>query len=265
MKFYDTHAHSFLSFDSEEDPRNYLSDKVSVVALTEHLEMDYAYVEGDELVPDFKQIVEWQKEWQEEGAGNELLLGVEIGYSPGNAQRLKRAIAPFDMDLKLLSAHHNNIYDYMDTRVDVSPEAMLDNYLNQLEEALDHFSDAQIFCHFDYGFRIFEMNEQQFEPYKNRLLPIFEKVIKYGLAFELNSKSIFGYEKRALYEWAIPAYQELGGTLFSIGSDAHKAEDYQKNFGQLIELLEKFDVEHVAQFHQQELSLYPLKELKKNY
>lgn len=263
MEFYDTHAHSFLSFDSEEKPKNYLSDTTNVVALTEHLEMNYAYVEGDELVPDFTQTLAWQKEWANEG--KQLLMGVEIGYSNGNAKKLKRAIAPFDMDLKLLSTHHNNIYDYMDEHADATPEEMLSSFLTQSEEALDHFADAQIFCHFDYGFRIFDMSVNQFSTYKERLVPILKKVIDYGLALELNSKSIFTYENRALYEQVIPLYQELGGKLFSIGSDAHQAEDHYMNFGNLINLLDKYGVESVAQFHKQELSHYPLKELKKRF
>ena len=142
---------------------------------------------------------------------------MEVGYSHGNAGRLKAAIQPYQMDLKLLSIHHNNIYDYMDSKANATPEERLDSFLTQSAEALDHFSDAQIFCHFDYGFRIYEMNERQFESYKKRLISIFEKIIDKGLAFELNSKSIFNYNNRSIYEWAIPVYQDLGGILNRFG------------------------------------------------
>lgn len=263
MNFYDTHAHSFLSFDSEEDPRNYLSKKTKVVALTEHLEFDYVYVEGGQSIPVFDQMLEWQKAWKEEG--NQLLMGVEIGYSKGNQQELKRAIAPYPMDIKLLSSHHNNEYDFMDTNADATPEEMLKSYLTQLSEALDHFSDAQIFCHFDYGFRIFDMAPKDFKKYEEHLVPILEKVIKHGLAFELNSKSIFEYENLAMYDWLIPIYQALGGTLFSIGSDAHEAGKHYLKFGELIPLLEKYNIQSVAQFYNQELTNYPLSELKKHF
>lgn len=263
MEFYDTHAHSLLSFDSEEEPKNYLTKNTNVMALTEHLEMDYAYVEGDELVPNFEQTLAWQKEWAQEG--KQLLMGVEIGYSDGNADKLRQAIQPYPMDLKLLSTHHNNRYDYMDEDADATPEEMIQSFLTQSEDALDHFSDAQIFCHFDYGFRIFDMTLQQFKAYEERLIPILKKVIEYGLAFELNSKSIFAYDNLALYEHVIPLYQKLGGTLFSIGSDAHKAEEHYMAFGNLINLLDKYQVDSVAQYHKQELSLYPLKDLKKRF
>jgi histidinol-phosphatase (PHP family) len=263
MEFYDTHAHSLLSFDSEENPKNYLSKSTNVVALTEHLEMDYTYVEEDTLIPDFDQMFEWKQAWKKEEKC--LLMGVEIGYSHGNADRLKQAIKPYSLDLKLLSIHHNNDYDYMDARAKATPEEMLESFLTQSTEALEHFPDAQIFCHFDYGFRIYEMSEEQFEPYKERFIPIFKKMIKQGLAFELNSKSIFKYNNRALYEWAIPVYQNLGGNLFSIGSDAHQAEDQYMRFGELINLLDAFDIKTVAQFYKQKLSHYPIEELKKRF
>ena len=265
MDFYDTHAHSFLSFDSEENPRNYLSKITKVVALTEHLEMDYAYVEGEELIPNFEQTLEWQREWAEEKNGNRLLMGVEIGYSNGNEDRLKRAIAPYSFDLKLLSTHHNNIYDFMDEKANATPEEMLDIFLTQSEEALDHFPEAQIFCHFDYGFRIYDMNPNQFKAYENRLVPILKKVIKNGLALELNSKSIFNYENLPMYKWIIPIYQKLGGTLFSIGSDAHKSEDHYMKFDELIQLLDQHGVESVAQFYGQKLSHFPIVELKNKF
>lgn len=153
----------------------------------------------------------------------------------------------------------------MDTKADATPEEMIKSYLTQLNEALDHFSDAQIFCHFDYGFRIFDLSPKDFKHYEEQLIPLLKKVIKYGLAFELNSKSIFGYENRAMYEWIIPIYQELGGRLFSLGSDAHEAESHYLNFGELINLLDKFEVQSVAQFYKQELTNYPLSELKKKF
>lgn len=263
MEFYDTHAHSFLSFDSEEDPKNYLAKNIRTMALTEHLEMDYAYVEGDELVPKFDQILEWKKEWSNEG--KQLLMGVEIGYSKGNADKLRQAIAPYPMDLKLLSTHHNNVYDYMDEDANATPEEMIDSFLTQSEEAVDYFPDAQIFCHFDYGFRIFDMNIEQFAIYKERLISILQKIIAHGLALELNSKSIFTYENSHLYEYVIPLYQDLGGTLFSIGSDAHKAEEHYMGFGNLINLLDKYNVHSVVQYHKQKLSLYSLTDLKKRF
>lgn len=185
MEFYDTHAHTLLSFDSKEHPRNYLSPTVNTVAFTEHLEMDYVYVEGGELVPDFDRMRDWQKEWAKEG--KQLLLGVEIGYSSGNHDKLSEALAPYAWDLKLLSAHHNKVYDFMDTKADATPEEMIDSYLTQLEEALDYFSDA------------------------------------------------------------------------------HQADEHFMRFGDLINLLDKYGVENVAQFHQQQLSLYPLSELKKRF
>ncbi len=263
MNFYDTHAHSHLSFDSKEDPRNYLTDKTKIVALTDHLEFDFSFVEGGQAIPDFGQISQWQKDW--EARDCQLLMGVEIGYSKGNEERLREAIAPYEMDLKLLSSHHNGEYGFMDTSGPARPEEMIDSYLTQLEEALDYFPDAQIFTHFDYGFRIFDMKEEDYKKYEARFIPILKKVIKHELAFELNSKSMFGYENMAMYEWIIPIYQELGGTLFSLGSDAHKASDHYYKFGEVIELLDKFNIESVAQFHKQELIAFPVEELKEHF
>jgi len=81
------------------------------------------------------------------------------------------------------------------------------------------------------------------------------------MAFELNSKSIFNYHNYHLYDWAIPLYQSLGGEVFSLGSDAHKAEDHKLKFEQSINLLKKHNVKEVALFKNQNLERIDLDEI----
>lgn len=47
---------------------------------------------------------------------------------------------------------------------------------------------------------------------------------------ELNAKSFLKYGNEDLYRYAVPLYQSVGGKLFTLGSDAHVAEDYQLGF-----------------------------------
>lgn len=252
MRFYDQHCHTQLSFDSEASPWDYAKLGLEVLTFTEHLDLDNPVSKGQDDIPNFEQTLAWQETFSKE-YGSQLLLGVEVGYAPGQGQRLREFLASYDFDIQLLSCHHNLIYDYMDTakhsdKLD-EPIERMDQYVAQLLEAVQELPDVQILAHFDYGFRVHDVStEWIIERYGNQLTEVFKRCISQNIAFELNSKSIYKYDKLALYRWAIPLYKDLGGRLFTLGSDAHEVADYQLAFDQLKALLLEFDIQEVTLF-----------------
>ena len=216
MKFYDTHMHSYLSFDSEEEPTSYLSEKIKVLTFTEHLDLDNTIFDKRDDIPDFDEIVKWQSEFQKEH-DIDLLLGVEVGYVPGQEERLRAILSSHDFDIKLLSCHQNDRYDYMDEVTEDTPNEMMKNYVSQLYKAVTTMTDCQIMTHFDYGFRVHNVTAENFEEYKESLKCVFQKTIENDFAFELNGKSIVKYGTLELYEWAIPTYLEWQNIFFRIG------------------------------------------------
>lgn len=266
MLFYDQHCHTQLSFDSEASPWDYAALNLSVLTFTEHLDLDNPVTGGQDDIPNFNQTITWQDTFVKDYSSR-LLLGVEMGYAPGQEERLREVMAPYDFDLKLLSCHHNLRYDYMDTAADSNqldePTVMMDQYVAQLLEAIEVFPDVQILAHFDYGFRVHALSDEEvIERYGQQLTEVFKRCIANEIAFELNSKSIINYGKLNLYRWAIPLYKSLGGHLFTLGSDAHKVEDYQMAFAQMKDLLLEFGVEEVALYEAQQAHKVALKDLQ---
>lgn len=264
MKFYDTHMHSRLSFDSNEDPKNYLDKNTEVITFTDHLELENTLYDNRDDIPDFAQMFEWKKQFKRD-YNVDLLAGVEIGYVHRQKERLDRILSHYDFDIMLLSCHQNDQYDYMSEVPGEKPEDQMGKYVDQLLLAVENMPYCQIMTHFDYGFRIHDLKVKDLKPYEDKLIKVFKKSIENGLAFELNSKSIVTYHNTNLYEWAIPVYRSLGGNLFSLGSDAHEAKEHFLEFGNLVDLLDKFNVTEVVQFKNQELSLYSIDKLKKQF
>lgn len=268
MRFYDQHCHSLLSFDSEASPWDYAKLGLEALTFTEHLDLENPISKGQDDIPNFDQTLAWQETFSKDFACH-LLLGVEVGYAPGQSERLREILAAYDFDIQLLSCHHNLVYDYMDTPQDSDkldePIDMMDQYVAQLLEAVQELPEVQILAHFDYGFRVHDVStEWLIERYKKQLTEIFRYCIQHDIAFELNSKSIYAYDKLDLYRWAIPVYKELGGRLFTLGSDAHKVEDYQLAFDQLKALLLEFDIHEVALFEGKKARLVELVHLNFN-
>ena len=51
-------------------------------------------------------------------------------------------------------------------------------------------------------------------------------MIKRGIALELNTRSMFQYGQLPLYEIVVDWYIQMGGRMFTMSSDAHKAQAY---------------------------------------
>ncbi|HAQ3931614.1 TPA: hypothetical protein IXP62_002964 [Enterococcus faecium] len=192
--------------------------------------------------------------------GNRVLKGIEIGYIASEKDRIIDYLADKDYDLKLLSVHHNGQFDYLDDEVkDMDPAIVIPQYFAQLSEALVVI-EADVFAHFDYGFRVFGLSVAEFKQYEAQFLPILDQVIKNKLAFELNAKSAYLYDNLALYEYVIDLYLSRGGTLFSVGSDGHYLEHFR--FDDLFALLKAKGVTELAIYQKGKRIMVPLQSKK---
>ncbi len=62
--------------------------------------------------------------------------------------------------------HHNGQFDYLDDEVkDMDPAIVIPQYFAQLSEALVVI-EADVFAHFDYGFRVFGLSVAEFNNMK---------------------------------------------------------------------------------------------------
>ena len=166
----------------------------------------------------------------------------------------------YPYDLKLVSIHQNGRFDYMDDQVlTMDKFKVATMYFDQMLQVLKSFPDGHILTHFEYGLRRFDFSAQELEEhFEATLRQIFELVIQRELAFEVNAKSFGRYQNAPLYEYAIPLYQSLGGKLFTLGSDAHVAQDYRLLFPEMSQLLRKFDVNQLVVFQGNERYLTDL-------
>lgn len=148
-----------------------------------------------------------------------------------------------DYDLKLLSVHHNGKFDYLEKPVlQFDKMKFIPTYLKEMEEAIESIS-AHVLAHFDYGFRKFNVTVEELKNFEAQLRALFQKMIDYSLAFELNCKSMYLYDHEDIYIYALSLVKELGGTKYSVGSDAHTLEHFRLNFDRIKQILTEFDID----------------------
>ncbi|GFH42357.1 hypothetical protein Hs30E_09080 [Lactococcus hodotermopsidis] len=244
--YYDQHLHTHFSYDSKADFSDYLANSTGFLVTTEHFDVANP-VTGHTDAPDYaKYSAEIDKLNQK--YGNRVLKGIEIGYFAPQESEILAYLADKTYDLKLLSVHHNGEFDYLDDFVaDMDFDAIFTRYLAELHDAIGRV-EADVLAHFDYGIRLFDVSVSDLQRYESQLTAIFQKMIDYDLAFEINAKSTHLYNNLALYDYALKLVQSLGGTLFTLGSDGHKIEHYQLHFDELIDWLKAHGVRQLITF-----------------
>ena len=150
----------------------------------------------------------------------------------------------------LLSVHQNGKYDFMQKEILLQTlEETLAQYYGLMLAAATDFKEANILTHFDYGLRLYDVRVEDLQKGEPLLLQVFKKAVENDLVFELNGKSMYKYGNAHLYEYAISLYKQAGGTLFTVGSDAHVAEDYEGHFEDMFAMLKRHNIQKLAVFH----------------
>jgi len=253
VKYYDQHLHTFLSFDSQEIFENYLLNNPAFFVATDHFDLHNPGNKFHDDIPDYDKLAQKLSELE----GNyptTFFKGIEIGVVPGQEKQIHDYLNDHPYDLKLLSIHQNGKFDYMDDVVLTKDKyAVAKMYFDQMAKVLDTFTGAQILTHFDYGLRRLDFTSQELEEhFEKDLKLILKKVIRKEMALEINAKSFGYYQNANLYRYIIPLYKSLGGTFFTLGSDAHKADDYQALFPEMAGLLKEFDINFLVAFQKNE-------------
>ncbi len=229
---FDQHVHSNFSFDSNEELENYInvSNKNDIVT-TEHLDFANPIINYEDSSINYSKYIE-EIDSLNKKYSNKFFSGIEIGYTPNSEKRIEDFLKDKNFNLKLLSIHQNGIYDYMCVNKKlISLEALIQEYFEQMIQALESSIEFNVLAHFEYGIRIVDISVTDFDSLASKFLnKIIELIVKKEIAFEVNTKSMYKYKKENLYSYMIEKYLKKGGKLFTLGSDAHNIKDYAYRF-----------------------------------
>lgn len=252
MQYYDQHMHTHFSPDSLEKFEHYLSQSDKTIITTEHLDFFSEKQKSDDVIPDFEGYSAEIKRLNQQ-YGNRILKGIEVGFTYADREKIQEFLKGKDYDLILLSIHHNGRHNFMNLGNDDVPlQENIKEYYSLMLEGVQEFPNANVLAHFDYGLRGYEVSVDELKKAEDQLVKVFEAVIQNELAFELNTKSMYRHGNAHLYEYAIDLYQSVGGKLFTVGSDAHKAADYEFHFDEAFDMLKRHGVKELVTFQKQE-------------
>ena len=247
---FDQHVHSSFSFDSNEDLENYINvSNNSDIITTEHLDFENPIINYKDSSIDYLKYVGQIKNLNKKYS-NKFFLGIEIGYTPNSEKRIEDFLKDKNFNLKLLSIHQNGNYDYMCVNKKlISLEVLIQEYFEQMIQALESSIEFNVLAHFEYGLRMIDISVTDFDNLASVFLnKIIELIVKKEIAFEVNTKSMYKYKKENLYSYMTEKYIKKGGRLFTLGSDAHNIKEYAYKFDEAKKFLLSKNIKEIILF-----------------
>ncbi len=247
---FDQHVHSSFSFDSNEDLENYINvSNNSDIITTEHLDFENPIINYKDSSIDYLKYVGQIKNLNKKYS-NKFFLGIEIGHTPNSEKRIEDFLKDKNFNLKLLSIHQNGNYDYMCVNKKlISLEVLIQEYFEQMIQALESSIEFNVLAHFEYGLRMIDISVTDFDNLASVFLnKIIELIVKKEIAFEVNTKSMYKYKKENLYNYMIEKYIKKGGRLFTLGSDAHNIKEYAYKFDEAKNFLLSKNIKEIILF-----------------
>lgn len=268
MPLLDTHLHSDVSFDGHASRAEMAlaarAAGVTGLCFTDHYDV---VNEKNELVP----VYDWAPARKAHQAARAALgpefplgYGLELGNAPADFAAAEAALREPGLDFVLGSIHNAGKSlgweDYYYVTF-TSPEQCyryLDDYFSGLE-ALTAWGKFDALAHLPYPLRYMAQRDGQpvtLDRYEERISELLRALIRGGKALEVNS----GKSETLMpeYSWLLKRYRDLGGTLVTVGSDAHRTADVARGLRAAYALVEAKGFSHITWFQGRQPRLIPL-------
>ncbi|MGN0506537.1 MAG: histidinol-phosphatase HisJ family protein [Lachnospiraceae bacterium] len=243
----DFHTHCLFSTDSKASPEEMAAEAarkgLSFLCFTDHMDLDYPgstkeaplFVFSPE--DSFKRLGPLRT-----SAPLQVRIGIELGLRPNrpdiNAQ-LKQILSDYPFDFVLGSVHLSEDKDPYEEEYwrGITKETALARYFDTMLAAITGFSDFDSLGHLDYIIRYIPAfagtKDYRYADYREVIDEILRFLVKNEKALEINTKGLAaGLDSFHPMPEVLSRYRELGGTLLTIGSDAHCpaaiASEYEK-------------------------------------
>jgi len=234
----DYHIHSDFSDDSscpmEEEVKKSIELGFDEICFTEHVDYgvksdsdDVSNCDYDAYLDEFKRVKEIY------GAKINLRFGIEFGIQTHTIEKFQKDFDNYNFDFVILSCHQVNdqefwSYDFQEGK---SQAEYNQKYYEEILKVIKEYDDYSILGHLDMIKRYDKQGDYPFEKTEPVIREILKHIIKAGKGIEVNTSS-FRYKLNDLTpsRKILKLYNELGGEIITIGSDAHKAEDIGHKF-----------------------------------
>jgi histidinol-phosphatase (PHP family) len=250
----------------EDSCRAAIAAGVTEIAITDHVDHvpadpGFGYYQPDEYLREVEEV-------RARYAGQlTVLRGMEVDYNDSTADVVDRFMRDYgdQYDFVIGSVHYFNdgsmiFPDYFAGR---SLDEVFLPYFDQVERAVETGWFDSI-GHLDLPKRYAPTTHRDYDParYRERLLPIFDKMIAKSIAFEINTSGLRQTPRTSMPAGAVVRwYADRGGRLITTGTDSHAAQTVGAGLAKTYDMLSLCGIDAIASFRNRNATLVPITSL----
>ena len=276
----DNHVHTSFSTDSstpmEEMVKRGIELGLDSICFTDHMDYDFPDTgNGIEFILDTDAYMEKLKNLRKQFSSVKLRQGIELGLKPDLVEQCNALTHKYDFDFVIGSTHLVDDTDpyYPEFWENYSEKDGIRRYYENTLENIKSGFDLDVYGHIDYIIRYTPTQQ------KNRKLGIIDEayldkcwqqssdiideilrlVLERGYGIEVNTAGIkYGLGHTNPGEKVLKRYQELGGEIITVGSDAHETRHLAYAFDGMPALLHKCGFRYYTEFYGRKPKMIPL-------
>lgn len=248
----DYHMHTNFSDDStcemEDEIKKAISLGLDEICFTEHVDHG---VKTDLNCNYIEYLKEFNRCKEIYNNKIRLKIGIEFGMQVHTIDQFQKDFNENNFDFVILSCHQvdNKEFWTQDFQKGKTQKEYNEKYYEEVLKVIKNYDDYSVLGHLDMIKR-YDMNgNYPFDKVKPIISEILKHIISKGKGIEINTSS-FRYKLDDLTPSRdiLKLYKELGGTIITIGSDAHKAEHVGYKILEVREELKKLGFKQFCTF-----------------
>jgi 8-amino-7-oxononanoate synthase len=228
------HVHTNWSFDSKMSLREALvaaSDLgFSEIAITDHVDFNTPYLDDvvsdiagchaeiDALAPEFPRLI--------------VRKGVEVGLHRDCLAETDGYLAKLDPDFVIASVHSFRCNGEWN-REAAETMALADYarlYYEELLYVMERFERWNVLGHLDFPMRYHPITEEDLLSCRDVIDTLLQLAISRGRGIEINLAGVGKIGRCHPAPWILRRYFELGGTILTLGTDAHATDELTRGW-----------------------------------
>ena len=263
---FDYHTHSDFSSDADHPMESMVLGAIALdlqeIAVTDHIDYDYADPSIDFDVDHASYRLEIRRLQERYGDQITLRHGLELGLQPHLMDRYTMLVAQEKPDFVLCSIHtccRMDLYrgDFYRNR---TPAEAWENYLHELHTIVQGFKAYSVLGHLDI-LRRYNADAAAFPKtsLKHGFMAIFKELILNGKGLEVNTSGYRNPDGMPMPSWELLKwYQEAGGEILTLGSDAHSPDLLAYRFPETLETLRELGFKSICTFEAMEPTFHAI-------
>lgn len=264
----DCHIHTDFSTDSTTPMEVMIEKAISIglsyICITDHMDFDYPGTKIDDFIfkPDnyYETVHKLTSKYKEK---IQVLFGIEIGLQPYLKERYDILLSQYPFDFVIGSSH---LVDGLDPYFNVfwqdkTDHVGLTKYFQSIIDNMNSNPNIDVYGHLDYIIRYVpsKITRYEYTTYQAIIDELLLAIIEKGKGIEVNTSGYkYGLDHAHPKEEIIKRYFELGGSIITIGSDAHKPEHLAYDFERARNMLLSLGISQYAIFKERKPQFLPL-------